>query len=121
MTVSTAPVPIAIVGVAYRAPGVGRKGISDFLSEAKSAFSRVPKDRWDGASFQYNDSSKPGALSSKGGYFLPDDIYAFDAPFFNVTAEEAESMDPQLRKYPTSYCRARQLTISLRRPSRVRV
>ncbi|KAJ4999818.1 Highly reducing polyketide synthase ACRTS2 [Colletotrichum sp. SAR 10_66] len=95
-TSTSPPVPIAVIGVAYRAPGVGRKGLFDFLSEARSAFSRVPKDRFDHESFHYNDSAKPGALSAKGAYFLPDDIYAFDAPFFNITAEEAVSMDPQI-------------------------
>lgn len=99
MTVSTSPVPIAVVGIAYRAPGIGRKGLFEYLCEAKSAFSSVPKDRFNHDAFQFNDSTKPGALSSKGAYFLPDDIYAFDAPFFSVTAEEAESMDPQLREY----------------------
>ncbi|KAK2053251.1 hypothetical protein LY76DRAFT_668243 [Colletotrichum caudatum] len=94
---TSTPVPIAVIGVAYRAPGVGRKGLSDFLSDARSAFSRVPKDRFDHESFHYSDSAKPGALSAKGAYFLPDDIYAFDAPFFNITAEEAVSMDPQIR------------------------
>lgn len=99
MAASTSPpVPIAVIGVAYRAPGVGRKGLFDFLSEAKSAFSRVPEDRFDHESFHYSDSAKPGALSAKGAYFLPDDIYAFDAPFFNITAEEAVSIDPQVRK-----------------------
>ncbi|CAI0647313.1 unnamed protein product, partial [Colletotrichum noveboracense] len=98
MAASTSPtVPIAVIGIAYRAPGVGRKGLFDFLSEAKSAFSCVPEDRFDHESFHYSDSAKPGALSAKGAYFLPDDIYAFDAPFFNITAEEAVSMDPQIR------------------------
>lgn len=99
---STLPVPIAIVGLAYRAPGIGRKGLVDFLSEAKSAFSAIPKGRFDHESFYHDDSAKPGALSVKGAYFLPDDIYAFDAPFFNITAEEATSMDPQLREYASS-------------------
>lgn len=105
MATSTSPVPLAIIGVAYRAPGVGRKGLVEFLSEARSAFSLVPKDRFDHKSFYHNDSAKPGALSVKGAYFLPDDIYAFDAPFFNITPEEAASMDPQLREH-TSTSRA---------------
>lgn len=102
MEPSTSPLPIAVIGVAYRAPGVGRNGLLDFLSEAKSAFSRVPKERFDHESFHHNDSAKPGALSSKGAYFLPDDIYAFDAPFFSITAEEAGSMDPQLREHSST-------------------
>lgn len=33
----------------------------------------------------------------KGGFFIEDDLTEFDAPFFNLTAEVAKSMDPQLR------------------------
>jgi acyl transferase domain-containing protein len=89
--------PIAIVGYAYRAPSIGRKQLWEFLAEAKSAFSSVPPDRFQHDAFYHPDSEKAGCLSSKGGHFLPEDIYAFDAPFFNITAEEAKSMDPQHR------------------------
>jgi len=36
-------------------------------------------------------------LHVKGGFFIEDDLTEFDAPFFNLTAEVAKSMDPQLR------------------------
>lgn len=88
---------IAIVGYAYRAPGVGRKGLWDFLTDAKSAWSRVPGDRFDQDAFFHPNSEKAGFISAKGGHFLPDDIYAFDAPFFNLKADEARAMDPQHR------------------------
>ncbi|KAI9715397.1 MAG: Type I Iterative PKS [Chrysothrix sp. TS-e1954] len=89
--------PIAIVGFAYRAPEVGRKGLWEFLAQAKSAWSRVPVDRFNQDGFYHPDAAKPGFFSSKGGHFLPDDIYAFDAPFFNLKADEARAMDPQHR------------------------
>lgn len=89
--------PIAIVGLAYRAPGVGRKDLWEYLAEAKSAFSRIPKDRFDQDAFHQPGHNKPGLFSSKGGHFLPDDIYAFDAPFFNLRADEARSIDPHHR------------------------
>jgi acyl transferase domain-containing protein len=89
--------PIAVVGYAYRAPGVGRKKLWEFLAEAKSAFSPVPPDRFEQDSFYHFNSEKAGCFSSKGGHFLPNDIYAFDAPFFGITTEEATSMDPQHR------------------------
>jgi acyl transferase domain-containing protein len=39
-----------------------------------------------------------------GGHFLTEDISLFDAPFFNITPEEAKAMDPQLRlQLETSY------------------
>lgn len=89
--------PIAVIGYAYRAPGVGRTQLWEFLAEARSAFSSVPSDRFQQDAFYHPDSEKGGCISSKGGYFLPEDIYAFDAPFFNMTADEAMSVDPQHR------------------------
>jgi acyl transferase domain-containing protein len=89
--------PIAIVGLAYRAPGVGRKGLWDFLAEAKSAWSKVPADRFDQDAFYHPYSSKAGTFSSQGAHFLPDDIYSFDAPFFNLRPDEARAVDPQHR------------------------
>ncbi|KAL9594233.1 MAG: hypothetical protein Q9179_005489 [Wetmoreana sp. 5 TL-2023] len=89
--------PIAIVGYAYRAPGVGRKGLWEFLEEGKSAWSPVPVDRFNQDAYHHPDAEKPGFISSKGAHFLPDDIYAFDPSFFRISAEEARSMDPQHR------------------------
>jgi acyl transferase domain-containing protein len=89
--------PIAIVGYAYRAPNVGRKHLWEFLAEAKSAFSSVPPDRFQHEAFYHPNPEKAGCISSKGGHFLPEDIYAFDAPFFSMTADEAEAIDPQHR------------------------
>lgn len=89
--------PLAIVGHAYRAPGVGRKGLWEFLEEGKSAWSPVPLDRFNQDAYYHPDAEKPGFISSKGGHFLPDDIYAFDPSFFKISAEEARSMDPQHR------------------------
>jgi len=88
--------PLAVVGYAYRAPGVGRKGLWEFLADAKSAWSEVPADRFNKDAF-YHAGDKPGFFSSEGGHFLPDDVYAFDASFFNIKAEEARSLDPQTR------------------------
>ncbi|KAG8405408.1 Type I Iterative PKS [Metarhizium acridum] len=89
--------PIAIVGYSYRAPGVGRKGLWDFLAEAKSAWSRVPPDRFQQDAYYDADTDKRGCFSSQGAHFLPDDVYEFDAPFFNLRAEEARAVDPQHR------------------------
>ncbi|KAK8023284.1 Compactin diketide synthase mokB [Apiospora marii] len=89
--------PLAVVGYAYRAPGVGRKGLREFLAEAKSAWSQgAPADRFNHEAF-YHPENKSGFHNSQGGHFLPDDIYAFDASFFNIKAEEARSIDPETR------------------------
>lgn len=87
--------PLAIVGYAYRAPGVGRKALWEFLAEAKSAWSQIPKDRMNAEAIHH--PSKAGFFSSNGGHFLPDDIYAFDSAFFNIKTDEARAMDPQHR------------------------
>lgn len=89
--------PLAVVGYAYRAPGTGRKGLWEFLAEAKSAWSKIPSERFNADQFYHPDSAKAGFISSQGGHFLPDDIYEFDAGFFNIKAEEARHMDPQHR------------------------
>ena len=46
---------------------------------------------------------RPGVLTigaqihAKGGYFLEEDVGAFDVSFFNMSADAAAAMDPQLR------------------------
>jgi acyl transferase domain-containing protein/NADPH:quinone reductase-like Zn-dependent oxidoreductase/SAM-dependent methyltransferase/acyl carrier protein len=89
--------PIAIVGLSYRAPGVGRKGLWEYLSEAKSAWSKVPADRFDYDAFYHPDSNKAGCIAAAGGHFLPEDVYSYDAPFFNLRPEEARAVDPHHR------------------------
>lgn len=89
--------PLAIVGFSYRAPGVGRKGLWEYLAESKSAFSKAPKERFDQDAYYHPNREKSGCISSKGAHFLPDDVYGFDAPFFNLRADEARAIDPQLR------------------------
>ncbi|MDI1491446.1 MAG: putative PKS/NRPS-like protein biosynthetic cluster [Ramalina farinacea] len=89
--------PLAVIGYAYRAPGVGRKGLWEFLEEGKSAWSRIPSDRFNQDAYHHPNAEKPGFISSQGAHFLPDDIYAFDPSFFKISAEEAGAMDPQHR------------------------
>ncbi|KAL8420676.1 hypothetical protein RB594_003459 [Gaeumannomyces avenae] len=89
--------PIAVVGMAYRAPGIGRKGIWDYLSEARSAWSEVPAGRFDQWAYRKPGADKSGVYRAEGAHFLPGDVYAFDAGFFNMRAEEARNSDPQHR------------------------
>ncbi|GKZ26967.1 polyketide synthase [Aspergillus brasiliensis] len=67
--------PIAIVGMSWRFP-----------SEARSA-----------KAYYHPSADRQGAIINKEGHFLKEDIAAFDAPFFSMTATEAEGMDPQHR------------------------
>ncbi|KAK8028300.1 polyketide synthase [Apiospora marii] len=89
--------PIAVVGFAYRAPGVGGKGLWDYLAQARSAWSKIPPDRFDQDAYCRPGPEKSGVFRVQGGHFVPGDIYAFDAAFFNMRAEEAKNADPQQR------------------------
>ncbi|KAJ6151550.1 hypothetical protein N7470_007147 [Penicillium chermesinum] len=91
--------PIAIIGYGYRAPGIGRKGLWEYLSQARSAWSKIPSSRFDHSAFAntLNGPDRAGVFKIDGAHFLPDDVYAFDAPFFNMRPEEAKNTDPQFR------------------------
>jgi acyl transferase domain-containing protein len=48
-------------------------------------------------SFHHEAREKLNTLSANGGHFLQEDVSAFDAPFFNITTQEATAMDPTAR------------------------
>lgn len=56
----------------------------------------MPRDRYNAKAF-HHEGDKLNTLSSVGGHFLEEDVSAFDAPFFNITANEAKAMDPTAR------------------------
>ncbi|OJJ65677.1 hypothetical protein ASPBRDRAFT_139601 [Aspergillus brasiliensis CBS 101740] len=91
--------PIAIVGMSWRFPSEARSasGFWDILRNGESAKSRIPVDRFDPEAYYHPSADRQGAIITKEGHFLKDDIAAFDAPFFSMTATEAEGMDPQHR------------------------
>lgn len=92
------PMPIAIVGMACRLPG----DIStpdefwELCSRSRSGWSEIPKERFQAGSFYHPNPGKSGSFNPKGGHFVKD-LASFDAPFFNMTAQEAKSLDPQQR------------------------
>jgi len=88
--------PIAVVGLSYRAPGVGRKGLWDYLVQARSAWTHVPSDRFDQSAYYKPGADKSGVFRVEGAHFV-DRVYNFDAAFFNMRAEEAKNSDPQHR------------------------
>ncbi|GKZ28425.1 type I Iterative Polyketide synthase (PKS) [Aspergillus brasiliensis] len=91
--------PIAIVGMSWRFPSEARSasGFWDILRNGESAKSRIPVDRFDPEAYYHPSADRQGAIITKEGHFLKEDIAAFDAPFFSMTATEAEGMDPQHR------------------------
>ncbi len=90
--------PIAIVGVGCRIPQAGRGARSfwNLLSTGEDTVSQVPWDRWDASAWYDPNPDSPGHASTTWGSFLAS-IDLFDAPFFNISAREAASMDPQQR------------------------
>lgn len=89
--------PIAVVGHSYRAPGIGGKGLWEFLAQARSAWTKVPLKRFDHSAYFQPGADKSGVIRAQGAHFVPDDVFAFDAAFFNMRAEEARNSDPQHR------------------------
>jgi acyl transferase domain-containing protein len=110
---------IAVVGLACRFPGGASNPTKfwDLLAErkcmfvltsppqnpstgadldTKAAHSEAPSSRYNASAF-HHPADKLNTLSCRGGHFLEGDVAAFDAPFFNITAQEAKAMDPTAR------------------------
>ncbi|WP_025764162.1 SDR family NAD(P)-dependent oxidoreductase [Dyadobacter tibetensis] len=89
--------PVAIVGMSGRFPG--SENLVEFweqLTGNKDLIREIPPDRWDWKSY-YGDSRRDALKTkAKWGGFISD-IDKFDASFFEISAREAELMDPQHR------------------------
>ncbi|KAF3092990.1 hypothetical protein TWF103_011134 [Orbilia oligospora] len=97
---TTASEPLAIIGFAFKFPS----GVTDsetlwkVMINGEDCLVDVPEDRFNMDAFRDTGSGSNGSVSSKPkGYFINDNIAAFDAPFFSITAEETGAMDPQQR------------------------
>jgi acyl transferase domain-containing protein/D-arabinose 1-dehydrogenase-like Zn-dependent alcohol dehydrogenase/acyl carrier protein len=87
----------AIVGYAARLPGAADADeYWEVLRSGRDAISEVPGDRWDAEDFFDPDPAAPGKIVTRRAGFV-DDVTGFDAPFFGVSAREAEWIDPQHR------------------------
>jgi acyl transferase domain-containing protein/acyl carrier protein/2-polyprenyl-3-methyl-5-hydroxy-6-metoxy-1,4-benzoquinol methylase len=96
---STVNEPIAIIGLGGRYPQA--KNLSEFwenLKSGKDSITEIPADRWDLTDFYDEEKGKAGKSYSKWGGFI-DQIDHFDPLFFNISAREAELMDPQARLF----------------------
>lgn len=112
-------VPIAIIGMACRLPGDatspskfwdllknGKGGCLQGYSISWSALGKTDElsdayspdsNRWSSDAFYHPKSGRLNRLVTKGGHFLQQDPYAFDAAFFNIPAAEAMALDPKQR------------------------
>jgi acyl transferase domain-containing protein len=92
--------PIAVVSFACRLPGQNSdpEALWRFLERGQTASNEVPESRFS-AQAHYDGTRRPRTMKGRGGMFLHDvDPARFDAPFFNISAVEARSMDPQQRQ-----------------------
>ncbi|KAH6854209.1 reducing type I polyketide synthase [Chaetomium sp. MPI-CAGE-AT-0009] len=91
--------PLAIVGMACRFAGgiTSPEKLWELVSEGRDAWSEVPDHRFNQKAFYHPDSQRLSTMSMQGGFFLQQDPGVFDCSFFNLTADAAASMDPQIR------------------------
>ncbi|RDL31344.1 Uncharacterized protein BP5553_09553 [Venustampulla echinocandica] len=91
--------PIAIVGMSCRLSGdvSTAEEFWEMCSRARSGWSEIPNERFSQQGYFHPNPAKSGTYNPKGGHFLREDISLFDAPFFNITAQESRSLDPQQR------------------------
>ncbi|THD00126.1 hypothetical protein EYZ11_000451 [Aspergillus tanneri] len=90
---------LAIVGMACRLPGDVScpEEFWELCSRGRSAWSPIPESRFNASAFYHPNPDRAGSINAKGAHFLKEDVALFDAPFFNVTLQEARSLDPQQR------------------------
>ncbi|KAJ5894604.1 hypothetical protein N7495_006295 [Penicillium taxi] len=98
MAEKTVP-PLAIVGLSLKFPqdAVSPESFWEMVVEGRCASTDFPPDRLSIDSHHNLDSSRLDSLSPRGAHFLAEDLSLFDAPFFSITAAEADAMDPQQR------------------------
>lgn len=91
--------PIAIVGFAFRLPG-GADNVErlwEIVSSGEQVWTDVPEDRYRWQSFHNPHPDSRGTHNARGGFFLNNNIAAFDAKFFGLPDGEASALDPQHR------------------------
>ncbi|KAJ5777293.1 hypothetical protein N7520_000539 [Penicillium odoratum] len=91
--------PIAIIGVGCRFPGdaTSPQAFWQMLVEGRSARGPVPKSRYNVDAYYHPDQNRAGTTVAREANFLSEDVTCFDAPFFQISPMEANSMDPQQR------------------------
>lgn len=91
--------PIAIIGMSCRLSGnvSSPEELWQMCSRARSGWSKIPEERWSQKGYFHPKASRTGTYNVEGGHFVDEDVALFDAPFFNISAQEARSIDPQQR------------------------
>ncbi|MFK3648790.1 SDR family NAD(P)-dependent oxidoreductase [Lysobacter enzymogenes] len=90
---------IAIVGLSGRYPqAADLHAFWQNLAGGRDCIDEIPPQRWDHSRIFHPDRGHKGTAYSKWGGFI-DGIDQFDARFFNISAREAELLDPQERLF----------------------
>lgn len=88
--------PIAIVGSACRFPGGANSpaALWKLLADPPDLCADIPQEQFDTTGFYHPDGSHHGTTNARISYLLHEDLQVFDAAFYNVSPNEADSMDP---------------------------
>lgn len=88
---------IAVIGMACKMPNAETtEQLWQNLMAGKDAVTEVPASRWDHSLYFDADKSQLGKTACKWGSFV-DGIDQFDPLFFNISPNDAEFIDPQVR------------------------
>ncbi|KAL2060502.1 hypothetical protein VTL71DRAFT_9533 [Oculimacula yallundae] len=92
--------PIAVVGMACRFAGEASSvdKLWEMMMNGRHAASDIPEDRFNADAWYHPSPERKGAISTKRGFFLKEDVSLFDAPFFSMAANEVVGMDPMQRQ-----------------------
>ncbi|KAJ6127372.1 hypothetical protein N7523_002984 [Penicillium sp. IBT 18751x] len=98
-SIENSPKPLAIVGLSFRLPedAVTPEAFWEMIMSRRCAMTEFPQDRLNIDAHYRPVTERLDSLSIRGGHFLTDDLSRFDAPFFSITAAEAEAMEPPQR------------------------
>ncbi|KAG5972993.1 Type I Iterative PKS [Claviceps arundinis] len=96
----TTPKKIAIVGMSCRLSGdvSTPEDLWTMISRSRDGWGPIPASRFSTDAYYHPNPQKKGCFNTKSGYFMNQDLSQFDAPFFNITEQEAMAMDPQQRQ-----------------------
>lgn len=93
--------PLAICGMAIRAPGriYSPKDLWELIVSKGDARGPIPKSRYNVDAY-ISDTNNPGTVISRHGYFLDEelDLGTLDASFFSMPRAELERVDPHQRQ-----------------------
>ncbi|KAG6041320.1 Type I Iterative PKS [Claviceps citrina] len=90
---------VAVIGLGLRFPGNAEtpEKLWEVLEKGESQWCEIPKERINIGGYFHPSGDRQGSIPFRGAHLLKEDVSAFDAPFFSVTSEDAQAIDPQQR------------------------